>query len=282
MAEKLVFRNIESLSVREFLESFHISNKMLYKLKNSKAVSVNSETIDFNYLLKSNDCLTIEINNFEKKLTNPYDRPLDIIFEDEDILLVRKPPGILVHPDGNDNHTLDNIVSYHYLKQGIRRTVRHCHRLDVDTGGLILYAKHFLASAHLNYQIEKNLLKKRYYALVLGKMENTFGTINLCIGKNRHENNRYLVSKSGKSACTKYRVLKSNECHSLLEVEIFTGRRHQIRVHLKHIGHPIVGDSYYGKKGDRFFLEAFYLSFLHPRNKKQLEFQLPLPDDFKI
>lgn len=282
MSEKLVFSNIEGITVRDFLNSFHISKKTISKLENTQSIFINNQKVNFETVLEANDSLTIIIDDFKKNIPAPYDHPLEVVFEDEDILLVRKPPGLLVHSDGNDKFTLDNIVSFHFMKQGIQRTPRPCHRLDIDTCGLILYAKHFLASAHLNYQIENNLIKKRYYALVEGKMESKAGTIDCKIGRNRHQNNRYRVSKTGKAALTKYKVLLVSQKYTLLEVEILTGRRHQIRVHLQHLNHPVVGDAYYGKPGTRLYLEAFYLSFIHPRNHQFLEFKLPLPDDFQI
>ncbi|HHX80385.1 MAG TPA: RluA family pseudouridine synthase [Acholeplasmataceae bacterium] len=282
MTDNLVFQNVFGITVRMFLESFYISKKLIYKLEQAKAVFVNQKLANFNYVLEKEDILVIYLDEFEEELTMTYDNPLTIIYEDEDLLLVRKPPGILVHPDGKDFQTLDNMVAHYYREIGLKRTARHAYRLDYDTGGLLLYTKHFLAAAHINYQIENNKMRKIYYAVVEGKMKNSQGVIDLKIGKNRHLNNRYLVSESGKRAITKYKVLKSSETRSLLEVEIETGRRHQIRVHLKHLGHPLVGDAYYGKKGKRLLLEAFYLSFYHPRMQELMKFALPLPPEFKV
>lgn len=281
MSDFLLFQNICGLSVRMFLERFHISKKLIYKLEQEKALIVNQEPVKADYVLKNQDKLMIVLDEFEKESLQPSKGPLKINYEDEDLLLVYKSPGILVHPDGNEKMTLDNIIAGYFLRNGITRTVRHAYRLDYDASGLLLYTKHFLAASHINYQIENNILRKKYYAVVEGRMEKD-GLIDLKIGKDRHRNNRYIVSKTGKSAQTKYRVIKSGKKRSLLEVEIITGRRHQIRVHFSHIGHPLVGDSYYGKQGKRFLLEAYYISFIHPRTGEFKEFVLPLPDDFKI
>jgi 23S rRNA pseudouridine1911/1915/1917 synthase len=282
MTDYLVFQNFAGVTVRKFLESFHISKKLVYKLEQAKAVFVNNSFVDFNYVLQKEDIIVICLDGFEKELTPTYDCPLEIIYEDEDLLLVKKPPGILVHPDGRDYQTLDNMVAHYYKEKELKRSVRHAYRLDYDTSGLLLYTKHFLAAAHINYQIENNKMRKLYYAVVENKMKNSQGIIDLNIGKNRHLNNRYLVSKTGKRAITKYKVLKTSAKQSLLEVEIITGRRHQIRVHLKHLGHPLVGDAFYGKKGKRLMLEAFYISFYHPRTQELTEFALPLPPEFKV
>lgn len=273
-----LFQNISGISVRSFLESFWISKKLIYKLERSKALTVNAETVGFDFVLQSRDVIKISLEEFEKETLIPHEGPLTVIYEDADLLLVNKPPGILVHPDGTGKLSLDNLVAHHYLRKGLKRKARHAYRLDYHASGLLLYPKHFLAAAHINHQLEYGMMKKLYYAVVEGKVERG-GAIDLRIGRDRHRNNRYRVSKT---ALTYYRVLQAGEKRSLLEIEIKTGRRHQIRVHFSHLGHPLVGDGYYGKKGERLMLHAFYLSFQHPRTGERKEFVLPLPKEFTI
>jgi 23S rRNA pseudouridine1911/1915/1917 synthase len=278
--DKLFFLAIPGLSLREFLLSFRIAKTYAYKMQTDKLVEVNGEYRDFSYILKPGDVVSIDIESFEIGTIETYDYPLAIIYEDEDILIVNKPQGMLVHSDGHDNKTLNNAVAYHYQQEGIKRRVRHCHRLDYETGGLLLYAKHFLAHAFLNDQIEKRSFKKKYYALVTGKMQPESGLIDLKIGRNRHLRNQYMVSHTGKESLTYYQTIKSNEKSSLLDIEIRTGRTHQIRVHFSHLHHPLIGDAIYGTPGQKLMLEAYYMSFIHPRTREIVEFFLPVPDDF--
>lgn len=278
--DKLDFTAIAGLSLRDFLLSFSVSKTSVYKMHTDKLVVVNGEEKSFDYVLQENDFVSIDIESFETGSIPPYDFPLSIIYEDEDILIVNKPRGMLVHSDGRDHHTLNNALSCYYQQKGIRRLVRHCHRLDYETGGLLLYAKHFLAHAFINEQIEKRTLRKKYYALVAGRVQPEAGFIDLKIGRNRHLKNQYMVSPTGKEALTVYKTLKSNERASLLDVEIRTGRTHQIRVHFSYLKHPLIGDAIYGLPGKKLMLEAYYLAFIHPRSRKKVEFSLPVPDDF--
>ena len=279
MNSHLVFQGIDGISVQTFLESFHISKKLIYQLQQTKALTVNGEFVGFENTLKPKDKIRIRLDDFEKGSLPPVEGELEVIYEDEDLLLVNKPSGILVHPDGNGQTSLDNLVVGHFLKEGLERKARHAYRLDRDASGLLLYPKHFLAAAHINHQIETGKMRKRYWAVVEGKVEKD-GFVDLRIGRDRHRSNRYRVSSTGKEALTSYRVLEAGRERTLLEVEIAHGRRHQIRVHMSHIGHPIVGDAYYGRKGPRLMLHAFYLCFLHPRTGEAMEFSLPLPKEF--
>lgn len=166
-----LFQNISGISVRSFLESFWISKKLIYKLERSKALTVNAETVGFDFVLQSRDVIKISLEEFEKETLIPHEGPLTVIYEDADLLLVNKPPGILVHPDGTGKLSLDNLVAHHYLRKGLKRKASHAYRRDYHASGLLLYPKHFLAAAHINHQLENGMMKKLYYAVVEVKVE---------------------------------------------------------------------------------------------------------------
>jgi 23S rRNA pseudouridine1911/1915/1917 synthase len=148
--------------------------------------------------------------------------------------------------------------------------VKITHRLDYDTSGLIVFSKDALTHSYLNYQLENNLFKKEYIAIVDGLLKNDYGVLDFPIGRNRHDSKKYLVSKTGKSAITRYQVIKRYANMSYVKVNIETGRTHQIRVHFSHVNHPIVGDELYGKGSDRMYLHASKLSFIHPNTRKEI------------
>jgi len=174
------------------------------------------------------------------------------------------------------------MVYAYFLQKNETINPRHLHRLDVDTSGLVVYAKHLLAHAFLNYQMEQGFIQKRYYAVVEGIMANKQGIINLPIGRNRHQSKQFIVSKQGKPALTEYRVLKEVNHQSLLAISLHTGRTHQIRVHFAHLHHPLVGDQLYGQSSSRLMLHAYFLEFIHPRTRKPLQVVTTIPEDFII
>lgn len=280
--DKIAFTNLVNITIDEFLNRYHISKTILYKIKQNNLLTVNDEVMSYDYKLKKADVVTIIVDEFEKNTTKPWEYSINIIHEDKDVLIINKPIGILIHSDGTDEHTLENAVSYYYQKQNINRQVRNCHRLDFDTSGVIVFAKHFLAHSFINYQIENKLFKKTYYAIINGKLEPEEGIISLNIGRDRHNSNKYIVSRTGKEAITKYKTIKKQGGKSLLEITLETGRTHQIRVHLSHLKHPLIGDKIYGNKADRMMLHAAKVSFIHPRSFKEVLYESKTPKDFKI
>jgi 23S rRNA pseudouridine1911/1915/1917 synthase len=214
--------------------------------------------------------------------------PLEIIYQDEDLAVLNKPSGLVVHPaPGNYQHTLVNALFHHFPQLSDVNPQRPgiVHRLDKDTSGLLLIAKNNKSHLDLAEQFSRHSIKRKYLALVKGKVEFDENVIELPIG--RHPFKRECMSaawgKNSRYAKTYYKTLKRQGNFSLLELEPFTGRTHQLRVHLAHLGHPILGDSKYGRHNpfSRLALHAFYLGFRHPRSGKFMEFSTPLPKEFR-
>lgn len=265
-------QTFENLSITEFFEKFHLSKKMIYLLKTNKDVYINQENKNFEYILNSGDILEIDETKYELNNLEIWKQNLEIVYEDSDVLIVNKPNNILVHPDGVTNKTLSNIVSFYYQKNHLERSVRHIHRLDYQTSGMVIFAKSFLVNSFLSWQLENNLIEKKYLALV-----EKFGykslEINSRIAMDRHVSNKFRVSDKGKEALSVVKYLKDINNYKLLEVKILTGRTHQIRVHLASIGSAIIGDDIYGSKIDSdMFLHHYKVSFIHPRDFERKEY----------
>jgi 23S rRNA pseudouridine1911/1915/1917 synthase len=210
---------------------------------------------------------------------------LDLLYEDDHLLVVNKPAGLLLHPTESHHHmTLDHLVAGHFSETGTLAKVRHVHRLDQDTSGAVLYAKHALASALLDDLLRLRSIKRSYVAYVHGHPANERGTITQPIGKDRHHPARRRVTPSGEHAVTHYRVVERYRQAAKLECHLDTGRTHQIRVHLSYLGHPLIGDTLYGGKAadlNRQALHAAVLHFVHPFGGEQMKVEAPLPSDLK-
>ena len=214
--------------------------------------------------------------------------PLQILFEDDDLLVLNKPAGLVVHPGaGNQTHTLVNALLHHCANlSGIGGKQRPgiVHRLDKETSGCLVVAKNDAAHQHLSRQFAEREVKKIYLALVAGTLKRLRGTIDAAIGRHPVQRKKMAVHPTkGRVARTDYRVLQAGGGVSLVECAIHSGRTHQIRVHLHHIGHPVIGDSLYGKKvaAPRQMLHAWKLGFTHPRTNERLFFEAPVPEDFR-
>lgn len=259
----------EDTDIKSFLESFYLGKAKINKLLSSNYY-INDKLSNSKSLNKG-DIVEFDLDVLDKTVFPPYDYNLRIVYEDEYLVIVEKPEKMLTHPDGNRNDTLANAISYYYKKTKQNCGVRVIQRLDYETSGLIIFPKDPLSQSFLSYQIEKNTLLREYVVLVEGKVKQDTGVINAPIGRNKYERNKYLVTKSGKNAITRYEVIERNNNYTKLKVYLETGRTHQIRVHFKHLGHPIVGDELYGKISDRLYLHAKRLGFIHPNTRKYLE-----------
>jgi 23S rRNA pseudouridine1911/1915/1917 synthase len=212
--------------------------------------------------------------------------PLDVLFEDEDFIVINKPAGLVVHPAaGNPDGTLVNALLHHCTElSGIGGVERPgiVHRLDKETSGCMVAAKNDLAHRSLVEQFAGREVTKIYLALAAGRFSKRSGEVNEPIGRHRVHRQKMAVVKEGRPARTTWRAVQDLPCGALVECTLHTGRTHQIRVHLKHLGHPILGDEVYGKRGEfpRQMLHAWRLGFVHPRTGQPVNFESPIPRDF--
>jgi 23S rRNA pseudouridine1911/1915/1917 synthase len=213
------------------------------------------------------------------------DIPIDIIYEDEGLLIVNKQPHMVVHPTrSHQDNTLANGVAYYFKNKGIKRKVRFVNRLDMNTSGIVIIAKNPYVHNQLAEQMKENSVEKYYYAIVEGVLRGE-GTINEPIVRLREEDIVRVVHPSGKESITHYRAEKTFNNMTLVKLKLITGRTHQVRVHMKHIGHPIVGDTLYGKEStliDRQALHCYEMKFINPLSGEDLRVTCPLPEDMKF
>lgn len=274
-------------TVREFLQHYHLSRKKIHELYMNKRVKLNKEIANFNAVLQIGDELAIPV--FEKETIDfkPQKMKLDIIYEDDHLLIINKPAGLMVHPDQKEGmNTLVNGVAYYYQEHQIHHRIRYIHRLDTDTSGGIIFAKHYLAHSLMDHWLAEKKIKRWYLGLVNGRLSTKKGKIHAPIGKDRHHSARRRVAKNGDTALTYYQLKQQFKTYALVELELKTGRTHQIRVHMSHLGHPLLGDYLYGgpaKVGPlrRQALHSSRIEMIHPITETPLKFEVPLPLDMK-
>lgn len=273
--DKFLFDEITAVS-RMYLQ---------YHIKEGKC-TINGKVENSGYHLQAGDTVKIEIDVTAETAMLPENIPLDIIFEDSELMVINKPPGMLAHPTkGVRSGTLLNAVTYHINASGksapkpekfIRAGL--IHRLDKNTSGLMVIAKNPLAHKNLSRHFQRKLVEKKYYGLVEGLIKDDFGTIEAPIGRNAEEKYWY-VTEDGKHAESRFRVVERFADATLLELEPVTGRTNQLRLHCAFIGHPIIGDDKYGgREYSRLCLHAYKLSFWHPKGSERLEFETDLPE----
>ncbi|MEW9698076.1 RluA family pseudouridine synthase [Paenibacillus sp. SI8] len=251
-------------------------------------VKVNGNGIKSNYKLSENDVITLSIPEPTGVELLAEDIPLNVVFEDSDVIVINKMRGLVVHPaPGHYSGTLVNALMFHcHDLSGINGELRPgiVHRIDKDTSGLIMAAKNDKAHTSLAEQLKAHSVNRKYIALVHGNIQHDQGTIDAPIGRDSHDRKMYTVTeKNSKHAVTHFIVLERFGDFTLVELKLETGRTHQIRVHMKFIGHPLVGDPMYGKSKGNLMngqaLHAAVLGFIHPRSGEHLQFEAPLPDD---
>ncbi len=268
-----------------------MSRTMAQKLIDDGKVLVNSKRVKSSYKVETNDIVEIEIPKPTETTIKAQDIPVPIIYEDDDIIVVNKPKGMVVHPaNGNPDGTLVNAIlsMCKGSLSGIGGEVRPgiVHRLDKDTSGLIIIAKNDKAHINMSKQIQDRLVTKKYIALVRGVLPEDEATIDMPIARSLKDRKKMDVNKNGKNAITHFKVLKRYNKYTLIEVKIDTGRTHQIRVHMSHIGYPIIGDGVYSNGKNEFgvegqMLHAKSLDFKHPITGKQIHLEAPLPEYFQ-
>lgn len=268
-----------------------MSRSYLQKLLKEKRVTVNEKDIKANYKIQKGDCICISAPEPEEPDILPEDIPLDILYEDEDLLVVNKPKGMVVHPSaGHTTSTLVNAVLFHCKGNlsGINGIMRPgiVHRIDKDTTGALLICKTDSAHRILAEQLKEHSVKRRYRAIVRGNLKEDEGTIEGPIGRHPIERKKMAINyKNGKDAVTHYKVLERFGKATYVECRLETGRTHQIRVHMASIGHPLLGDEIYGSSKNPYHLQgqtlhAMILGFVHPTSNEYMEFQAPLPEYF--
>jgi 23S rRNA pseudouridine1911/1915/1917 synthase len=272
-----------------------LSRTHIQELIANGAIQVNGRTSKPGYALRDGDAIVIDLQAAPGRVSQvkPQPLPLDIVYEDEDLVIVNKAPGMVVHPaPGHHEDTLVNALLARYPElQSAENDQRPgiVHRLDRDTSGLLIVAKTGRAQAALTEMMQRQEIVKRYLALVEGVIALDQGSIDAPIGRDpRHRQQMTITVIGSREARTRFRVLERFERHTLLQLQLETGRTHQIRVHLKAIGHPVVGDPMYGSgnivrnaKLNRQFLHASQLQFAHPITQQPLQFEAPLPSDLQ-
>lgn len=262
----------------------HYSGRKIQKLTRLKGIRLNGKPVFLQKKIKASDNLQILL--LEDKISGllPEAGAIDILFEDEYLLVVNKPAGQLVHPAGRTaSGTLSNYLAYYMQQRGATGSIRPLHRLDRDTSGCVLFAKDAYSQFLLEEQLKGGNITRTYYALVKGTVTPSSGAIIAPIGPHPSLPNRRSICEQGEPAVTNYRVLNAFNQISLLELSLETGRTHQIRLHMAHIGHPLIGDGMYGVRVPwikRQALHAISLTFQSLKDQQEITVYSPLPDDF--
>lgn len=286
---KLIYEVMENkyYNVKEVLKAhFHISDRLLTKLKKSKQIYLNNIPVYVAQKIQLNDIVEVNIDFYETSDNIvPIQMKLNIIFEDEALLIINKPAGIPVHPSQNYyTNSLSNGVKYYFNENNLNKKIRPVNRLDKDTSGIVIFAKNEYIQEALVSQMKNNFFKKEYIAILEGNLTKNTGTINAPIARKAHSIMEREISEIGETAISHFELIENKQEHCIVKYTLETGRTHQLRVHSKYIGHPIVGDTLYGKSSpiiQRQALHAYKISFIHPLTKKHISLQSPIPEDMK-
>ncbi|WP_373216938.1 RluA family pseudouridine synthase [Ruminococcus sp. 5_1_39BFAA] len=268
-----------------------LSRSYLQKLLKEQGITVNGREVKANYKVQAGDEILISLPDLSEPDILPEDIPLDILYEDQDVMVVNKPKGMVVHPSaGHTSGTLVNAILFHCKGNlsGINGVMRPgiVHRIDKDTTGALLICKNDAAHHDLAEQLKEHSIKRRYRAVVWGNLKDDEGTVEGPIGRHPVDRKKMAVNyKNGKDAVTHYTVLERFGNATYVECRLETGRTHQIRVHMTSIGHPLLGDEVYGSCKNPWHLQgqalhAMVLGFVHPRTEEYMEFTAPLPAYF--
>ena len=272
----IVNENDSSKTINEIInQKFDLSNRLFNKLIRDKRIFVNDKNMDTRLKASENDKITIDLN-YDEDNSNIVSKQmdLDIVYEDEGMLIINKPSGIAIHP--SIRHYEDSIASgikYYFESIGIHKKIRPVNRLDLNTSGLVIFAKNEYIQENLIKQMQAKTFTKEYLAIVTEILENKTGIIDKPIARKEGSIIERCVSETGQRAITEYEVIREFGNNSLVKCKLLTGRTHQIRVHFADIGHPLLGDSLYGEKSDLIegqALHCYKLKFLHPVTTKEL------------
>ena len=289
--EKTVIKfNGISERIDKYLASYleNVTRSELKYYFNDQKITVNGKVVKPSYTLNDNDEIVIESREVVELNVEKEDIPLDIVYEASDVVVVNKPSGMVVHPAfGHYQGTLVNALMHHCTDlSSINGVIRAgiVHRIDKDTSGLLVACKNDLSHRSLGEQLKNKTTTRKYIAIVCGQIPHNLGKINAPIGRDENDRQKMAVVSGGKNAVTHFKVLERFKNYTLVELQLETGRTHQIRVHMAYIGYPVFGDPLYGPRkvfGDNGqFLHAQTLGFVHPRTNEYLEFSRPAPDYF--
>ena len=267
-------------SILEVLNYYHLGKEKIKKVK----FFLNGNSVDKSKVLILNDVLELEYEDEIDFL--PEDKKLNILYEDDNLLIVNKPINMLVHPDSKEKlGTLVNIVSNYYHKTNQKISVKYLHRIDMDTTGIVVFAKDILTASKLGVEIKDHTFTRRYLCIASGKFIEDSGIYNYPIAENRYIANKKRVSPTGKEAITHYKIIKRLRKNlNLCLVELKTGRTHQIRVHFSYKGHPLVGDALYNGNTNllkRQALHSYEVDFIHPIKNERVYVKCELPLDMR-
>ncbi len=280
------YRNEETSILKDvLLDKLNFSVRSLSRMKREKSILVNGEFEKLNTKLKSGDLIEVKINE-DKANFEPQDLKLNILFDDFDIIMVDKPPFMVVHPTKSHvDNTIANGVTHFIDEKDENVKIRFVNRLDMNTSGLVIVAKNAYAHHVLSDDMKYDKVEKKYITIVKGVVKDDKGVIDVPIYRSNDDTIKRLVDDRGQHAVTHYKVLERLKDATVLEVELFTGRTHQIRVHMEYIGHGIIGDELYGYVDEslitRQALHAYSLKFEQPRTREVLEFESNIPKDMK-
>mgnify|MGYP006070700089 CR=1 FL=1 len=276
------YKNINQILKQEF----KLSARLMHKVIINKLVLLNNKQIDTRSSINIGDNVKIDLN-YEEENDNivPVKMNLDILYEDDCLLIINKPAGIAVHPSIlHFEDSLSNGIRFYFDSIGLKKKIRPVNRLDLDTSGIIVFAKNEFVQECLIRQMNNNIFKKEYIAIVTGHLKEKSGVINLPIARKENSIIERCISEKGQNAITKYEVIKELDSISVVKCFLETGRTHQIRVHFNAIGHPLIGDSLYGSKSsliNRQALHCYSISFVHPITKEVLNITCNLPKDME-
>ena len=264
---------------------YDMSRSKAQKLNNDNLILVNGEHKNNSYIVEDKDVIElIENKEYVPSKFKGENIPLDIVYEDEDIVIINKASGMVVHPaSGNYENTLVNALIYRYNLDDTNVRSGIVHRIDKDTSGLVIVAKNDKTLELLTEMFKNKQIKKTYLAIVDGVINNKSGTINAPITRDVKDRKKMMVGKDGKNSITHFYVLKTFKNNTYLSLNLETGRTHQIRVHMAYIGNPITNDKVYGKENTSFgqYLHASKLEFIHPITKKEIRVEAELPEEFQ-
>lgn len=280
----LMIENKKQQTVQEFLDFYKINKKKKNQLL-KEDILVNKQKVTLDTLLMVNDVIALNVFKEEPYGCKVSKTVCNVLYEDEFVLIVNKPSGIIIHDDGaSDEDTLDYQVAAYYQKNGIQRAVLHIHRLDKETSGCVMYCKCSFFQPFLDALLKEKNIQRTYIALAEGVIEWDKKRLDYPIGKDRHHNRRQRVSKTGKNAITDVSVLKRNNKKkiSMVECRLKTGRTHQIRVHMQAVGHPLLSDELYGKRSHlihRCALHGYQMKWIDPVLFEEKWVECAIPDE---